>query len=256
MIHLHKIGEHFGLWDTEAQSYIAGAVDARDLSDLLIARRQESVLIEMPRMIVRAVKQGCSEGACHVIPPLWTAPGLDLSFDSLVPRILSTISKHQLNPCATPEEISFTEEQMGAPLPPDYREFLATVSNGATLYMTNVLFGVGPQQHRREIGTIKPWPDNWAYQVRRRFLPDTVEVRTGGSVPRSSLVPFCPDSNGNDWCFSLSDGALYYWNEVNDTLYGKTDSFLEWLALLVRFEDEVIRSISTQATIYYELRLG
>lgn len=256
MLHLHRMGEHFGLWDTEAQSYVAGVVDARDISELLLARGQESVLTELPRMIVRAAKQGCSEGTCHVIPPLWAAPGLELSLDTLVPRIRSTMSKHELNPCASLEEISFTEEQIGVPLPTDYRKFLEFFANGAMLYMGNVLAGVGPQQRHQAILPIHDLSQNWAKQMRRRRLPDTVEIRTGGSILRSSLVPFSPDSNGNVWCFSTSDGALYYWNEVNDTLYGKTASFMEWLALLVRFEDEVIRSVSTQMTINYELHLG
>lgn len=257
MLHVHKIGEHFGVWDPKAQQYLAGAVDVADMHELLLRRGEESVAAELPRLIAKAVRQGCSEdAACNPIPPLWMAPGLSLSMDVLAHRLLGAGRHNALNPCASPEEVAFSEEQIGVPLPADYHEFLTTVSNGAVLYMGSVLVGAGPQAHHPAIIPIQVLSLNWAKQMDLRSLPDAVEVRTGGSIPRSSLVPFSPDSNGNVWCFSLSDGALYYWNEINDTLYGKTDSFMEWLALLARFEDEVIRSICPRAIIHYELCLG
>jgi hypothetical protein len=89
-----------------------------------------------------------------------------------------------------------------------------------------------------------------------------IPFREGGDAPYGELVPFGLDSNGNEWCLVVESNppgneyAVAYLDTSGRKLYGKQSSFSEWLAILVREQDEVIRTLYDDDVIYDELGLG
>jgi hypothetical protein len=93
--------------------------------------------------------------------------------------------------------------------------------------------------------------------------PDAdLTIDSGGSAKAASLVPFSLDHNGNCWCFLTAETApgeeypVAYYDAEHEKLWGRLDGFEAWLAVLVDEQDEVIRTLYGEDTLYDEIGLG
>lgn len=156
-------------------------------------------------------------------------------------------------PVASDAELAQTEDAIGRPLPPSFKRFVTEFSNGAYLLGVQEVSAVG--EGNRQIGPIQ---DLIGFAGESGDL----EVDGGGSVRAVDLVPYSLDSNGNAWCFLTGDQgpdgeyAVAYFAADNEKLYGRLKGFEDWLQRLSETEDEVIRSLYGDDTLYGELGLG
>jgi hypothetical protein len=162
---------------------------------------------------------------------------------------------HDTYAAASSEDFEKTEGAIGHALPASYRRFVNEFSNGAYLFGVQEVSAVGegnPQiiaiQNIDRIGVGAP--------------DETIPFREGGETKYGNLVPFGLDSHGNEWCFVVEDGRpgneydVAYFDTSGRKLYGRLGGFAEWLTILVRQQDEVIRSLYDDEVIYDELMLG
>lgn len=258
-LHIHVVMGGYAIWDTETGEYITSVLNQRDLREAMVRWNQREVLPTLPKLLRSARTGGCSmepPGRCDPIPPLWTSAraGIQLAMTSLLVQMKD--GRHKLSPPANEADLSYSEAKLGFALPDGYREFVTLFSNGAWLYSCQQVASVGEQPRPDSVESIHDGTAAWFRRARREGRPAAIPYRDGPPVPRTEVVPFSPDHNGNAWCLRLPKGDVYYWNASNDTLYARLNSFEEWLAILVRFHDEVIRSVSTRNVIYDELALG
>lgn len=163
--------------------------------------------------------------------------------------------RHETYPPATATDIQKTEEALGKQLPESYKAFVREFSNGAYLFEIQEVSAVGagnPQiasiQHIDRIGQGEP--------------NEVIPFREGGETRYGNLVPFGLDANGNEWCFVVegkapgNENAVAYLDTSGRKLYGKQSSFTDWLSILVKEQDEVIRTLYDDDVIYDELGLG
>jgi hypothetical protein len=74
-------------------------------------------------------------------------------------------------------------------------------------------------------------------------------------------VPFGLDSNGNAWCFivneinSSGECPVAYFDSNGRKLYGRLESFIAWLQILIEKQDEVIRTLYDENVLNDELQL-
>jgi hypothetical protein len=159
--------------------------------------------------------------------------------DDLLAR-LGSEGEHEIYPPAREEDVAETERAIGRALPPSFRAFLTEFSNGAYLFMLQEVSAAGAGD--AQIGAIQ----------------DALSM-VGGSA---SLVPFSLDHNGNCWCFLTAEDApggeypVAYYDTHGAKLYGRLDGFRAWLEVLVDRQDEVIRTLYDDDTLYGELGLG
>jgi hypothetical protein len=163
-------------------------------------------------------------------------------------------AEHELYPVAQPSDIRRTEDALGRPLPPSYAAFVSTFSNGAYLYLLQEVGAVGDgNQQIAAIQSIdlEDWPE----------ADDTIAFHEGGSLKGSALIPFGLDHNGNAWCFLAEQGAaaeypVAYFVPLKRKLYGRLDSFTQWLGILIEKQEEVIRTLYDEDMVFDELELG
>ena len=174
-----------------------------------------------------------------------------------IPHLFSKLAtgEHELYPAATNAESKDTEQAIGCPLPPSFREFATQFSNGAYLYGVQEVSAVG--NGNAQIAAIQ----NIALPGRPN-ASDRIPFREGGEVTGDNLVPFSLDHNGNAWCFVTDstdkDGeyAVAYLDINGRKLYGKQRSFADWLSILIETQNEVIRTLYDDDVLYDELELG
>jgi hypothetical protein len=163
--------------------------------------------------------------------------------------------EHETYPPAAEDEVLSTEQAIGRPLPPSFRQFLGSFSNGAYLLMLQEVSAAGAGNP--QIGAIQD------------VLPTMVEnpgsrlpLDSGEPVLAAALVPFSLDHNGNCWCFITSEPSpdgeypVAYYDTRHGRLYGRLPGFRAWLTTLLDEQDEVIRTLYDDHVIQDELGLG
>jgi hypothetical protein len=179
----------------------------------------------------------------------------DLRIADLVAKLRDE-GTHEVYPRATEDDLLVTEHEIGRPLPPSFREFTREFSNGAYLFLIQEVSAVGAGNP--QIGAIQ----NSRPAVVRAAAEALVAVEDGGPVRAGDLVPFSLDSNGNCWCFLAAQDAtngeyaVAYYASDNEKLYGMLPGFEVWLGRLIEHQDEVIRTLYSDAMILDELGLG
>jgi SMI1 / KNR4 family (SUKH-1) len=163
--------------------------------------------------------------------------------------------EHERYPCALEADVRTTEEAIGRPLPPSFRTFVMQFSNGAYLYSVQEVSAVG--DGNKQIAAIQK-----IILPGRPQATERIPIRDGGEVLGEQLVPFSLDHNGNAWCFLTGspdpngEYPVAYFDTTGRRLHGKQASFVDWFAILVDNENEVIRSIYDEDVLYDELNLG
>jgi len=177
-----------------------------------------------------------------------------MNIDELIARLRDE-GRHETYAPATQADVEKTETALGNELPDSYKRFVSEFSNGAYLFEIQEVSAVGdgnPQivaiQNIDRIGEGDP--------------DEVIPFREGGETRYGNLVPFGLDANGNEWCFVVDgeppghENAVAYLDTSGRKLYGKQSGFTEWLSILVKEQDEVIRSLYGDDVIYDELGLG
>ena len=168
---------------------------------------------------------------------------------------LQAHGEHEQYPAASEADVVQTEEALGVTLPASFRAFVTRFSNGAYLFMVQEVSAVG--SGNEQIAAIQ---DNVAASF-PAAPGDKLTTPSGGEVEAASLVPFSLDSNGNCWCFLTSPPAtdaeypVAYCDTERLRLVGELPSFQAWLEILVREQDEVIRTLD-EGRLADELGLG
>jgi hypothetical protein len=177
-----------------------------------------------------------------------------VSIDTLIEQ-LGTEGEHETYPSATSEEIDKTELATGHPLPDSYKEFVGHFSNGGYLFGVQEVSAVG--DGNQQIAAIQNID-----RINAGEADEMIPFREGGETRYGNLVPFSLDSNGNEWCFIVDPGRpgneyeVAYFDTDGRKLYGRLSGFTEWLSILVREKDEVIRTLYDDEVIDDELMLG
>ncbi len=177
-----------------------------------------------------------------------------MNIDELMAKLRSE-GRHEMYPPASQADIEMTETALGRKLPDSFKRFVGEFSNGAYLFEVQEVSAVG--DGNRQIGAIQDAraPDDGDAN-------EVIPFREGGETRYGDLIPFGLDSNGNEWCFVVdgnpagNEYAVAYLDTTGRKLYGKLDSFDEWLSILVKEQDEVIRTLYGDDVIYDELDLG
>ncbi len=178
-----------------------------------------------------------------------------MNIDTLIDQLRAE-GEHNTYPVASSEEIEKTETAIGHALPESFKRFASGFSNGAYLFSVQEVSAVGDGN-----------PQIVAIQRIERLMEGLAEkvipFREGGETSYGNLVPFGLDSNGNEWCFVLEPGRsgneyeVAYLDTGGEKLYAKLGGgFTEWLSILAREQDEVIRALYDHDVIYDELMLG
>jgi hypothetical protein len=175
-----------------------------------------------------------------------------LSIDELLEQLRAE-GRHETYPLASIGEVEKTEAAIGRPLPGSYRQFVTQFSNGAYLFELQEVSAVG--EGNTQIMAIQD-------VVREGEADELIPFRDGGETRFGNLVPFGLDANGNEWSFVVEPGRpeneydVAYLDTSGRKLYGKLVSFSEWLSIVVREQDEVIRTLYDEDVLYDELMLG
>lgn len=177
-----------------------------------------------------------------------------MNIDTLIEQ-LGTQGEHETYPLASSEDIDKTEAGIAHPLPDSYKQFVGRFSNGAYLFGVQEVSAVGDGNQQivaiQNIG-----------RVGAGEAEEVISFREGGETRYGNLVPFSLDSNGNEWCFIVEPGRpsneyeVAYLDTDGWKLYGRLSGFTEWLLILVREQDEVIRTLYNEDVIEDELMLG
>ena len=179
------------------------------------------------------------------------------TFDEALAVLRATEDAHETYARASHDEVRLTEAAIGHPLPDWYTRFVTEFSNGAYLYRVQEVSAVGR-------GNPQIAPIQEIHRLRHAAPEDQIDFREGGQTAYKHLTPFSLDSNGNEWCFVVSDGApggeyevAYLDTSEAGRLYGRLSGFAEWLSILIANpQDEVIRTLYDDDVIYNELMLG
>lgn len=177
-----------------------------------------------------------------------------MRIDSYIQQMLNNPSEHELWEKATAEDIFLTEKELGLKLPESYVQLVSEFSNGAYLYLVQEVSAVG--KGNRQIAPIQAFARGQWPPVGR-----DIPVREGGLISGSLLVPFSLDHNGNAWCFITGTltGEEYpvgYLDCTGLRLYGIMESFAEWLGVLIKTRQEVVRALYGDDVICGEMGLG
>jgi len=162
---------------------------------------------------------------------------------------------HERYPLASADDVRTTEQAIGRPLPPSLRAFVTQFSNGAYLYEMQEVSAVG--DGNSQIAAIQK-----IRLIRGPEPHERIQIRDGGDIEASALVPFSLDHNANAWCFLTAfpdeDGEypVAYLDTNGKKLYGKQASFADWLRIIVERQNEVIRTLFDDDVINDELQLG
>jgi SMI1 / KNR4 family (SUKH-1) len=177
----------------------------------------------------------------------------DVTINELLDRLRSE-GTQDTYPVASADALAVTEAAIGKQLPDSYRTFVQQFSNGAYLFGVHEVSAVG--EGNRQITAIQ--------DIHRSPVDphDTIPFREGGSTAFGNLIPFGLDSNGNEWCF-VGEGdpggheyALAYYDSGGKKLFGRLESFTDWIERLIQTQDEVIRTLYGDDVLYDELQLG
>jgi SMI1 / KNR4 family (SUKH-1) len=177
-----------------------------------------------------------------------------MSIETLIEE-LRTEGEHETYPAASADDIERTEAAIGHPLPDSYKHFVSRFSNGAYLFLIQEVSAVGGGNE--QIAAIQ--------NIARMGEGQTDEVipfREGGGTRYGNLVPFGLDSNGNEWSFLVepahpgSEYEVAYLDTSGRKLYGRLSGFTEWLSILVKEQQEVIRTLYEDDVINDDLMLG
>ena len=177
-----------------------------------------------------------------------------MDIDTLIEQLRAE-GEHETHPLASSDEIEKTEAAIGHRLPESFRTFVSEFSNGGYLFGVQEVSAVGD-------GNPQIVPIQSIDRIAAGTPDEAIPFREGGETRYFSLVPFGLDSNGNEWCFVIEDGRpsseyeVAYFDTSGRKLYGRLDGFIEWLSILVREEEEVIRTLYDDDVIYEELMLG
>jgi SMI1 / KNR4 family (SUKH-1) len=177
-----------------------------------------------------------------------------MSIETLIEELRAE-AEHERYPPASLEEIKTTEAGFGHPLPDSYKQFVGRFSNGAYLFLVQEVSAVG--DGNPQIAAIQD-----IERIGEGQADEVIPFREGGETRYGKLVPFGLDANGNEWCFVIEPGRpgneydVAYFDTSGRKLYGRLSGFTEWLSILVREKDEVIRTLYGDDVIYDELMLG
>lgn len=160
-----------------------------------------------------------------------------MDINSLVKQLKKDSSQHEgVGYPLTEQQVKAFETRIGLQAPPSFVAFLRQFGNGAYW-----LYGCQP------VDSI----DNpfWL----RDFRPDApsmIPLDDGDPVAKDSLLCLMTeDSNGGSWCWLTSEGSaegewpLAYYEFIKEELFYKVESFDHWLSLLVKHQQEVIRTL-------------
>jgi len=205
--------------------------------------------------LVVFLSSGCGGGDGGSAPqPTATTSEAGMSIERLI-EALRAEGEHETYPTASPDDIEKTEAAIGHPLPDSYKQFVGDFSNGAYLFLVQEVSAVGDGNPQiaaiQKIDRIGEGPPD-----------EAIPFREGGDTRYGNLVPFGLDANGNEWCFIIEPGRagneyeVAYLDTSGRKLYGRLDGFTEWLSILVKEQEEVIRTLYDDDVIYDELMLG
>jgi hypothetical protein len=205
-------------------------------------------------VILAVLAGGCGGGDGNSARQTTTIPEATMSIEKLIER-LHAEGEHETYPPASPADIEATEAGVGQPLPDSYKEFVSRFSNGAYLFLVQEVSAVGGGNP--QIVAIQD-----IERIGKGLTDEVIPFREGGKASYGNLVPFGLDANGNEWCFIVEPGRpgneyeVAYFDTSGRKLYGRLSGFTEWLSILVREKDEVIRTLYADDVIYDELGLG
>lgn len=161
---------------------------------------------------------------------------------------------HETYPPATDIDIQATETVLGKSLPASYKNFVKSFSNGAYLYMLQEVGAVG--EGNKQISSLQD------LAITEAQPDDRIPFRDGGEMLFKNLIPFSLDSNDNAWCFISNDSqpsieqSVAYLDTTGQKLYGRLNSFTDWLQILIKKQNEVIRTLYDEDVLHEELELG
>ena len=163
-------------------------------------------------------------------------------------NILS-LGNHELYPTATNDDVIITSKAIGYEFPQSYKTFVTEFSNGAYLYMVQEICCVG--DCTKKIQSIQD-----AYEPHKKSsqLLNVYESQVKYEI--SNLIPYSLDSNGNAWCFVKHSNKVCYLELTENRLFGFLNGFEEWLGILVKSKNEVIREIYDEEFLFKVLNLG
>lgn len=175
-----------------------------------------------------------------------------LGIDELLEQLRAE-GRHETYPVASIGEVEKTEMAIEHPLPESFKQFVTQFSNGAYLFELQEVNAVG--DGNEQIVAVQ--------NITREDEPgELIPFRDGGETRLNSLAPFGLDANGNEWCFVVEPRRpengydVAYFDTSGRKLYGKLPGFSEWLSVLVREQNEVIRTLYNEDVLFDELMLG
>lgn len=164
--------------------------------------------------------------------------------------------EHELYPQASEQDIEMTEATLKTSLPESYKIFLKEFSNGAYLYMCQEVSSVGEGNEQIYAIHKQKWTKEDRNAIASFYNDEQVKIEF------QKLIPFSLDSNGNTWCFVIDNNypdneyPIAYLDMDKYLLYGKLSGFVEWLSILIREQDEIIRVLYDEDVIVDQLGLG
>jgi hypothetical protein len=210
-------------------------------------------------VLVAALSAGCGGSSSTSGPedeP--NAQGKTSAAIVMIDDLIATLreeGQHETYAPATATDIQKTEEALGKQLPESYKAFVREFSNGAYLFEIQEVSAVG--DGNAQIASIQDID-----RIGQGDPDEVIRFREGGETRYGNLVPFGLDANGNEWCFVVegnpagNEYAVAYLDTSGRKLYGRQSGFTEWLSILVKEQDEVIRTLYNEDVIYEELGLG
>jgi hypothetical protein len=133
------------------------------------------------------------------------------------------------------------ETEIGAPLPDDYRGFLAEF--GGATFPELFEAPITEPGHPGEYAC--PWVFFGFYNPDARGIPHSHDLRSNYSEYKSrvrfGLIPIAEAIGGNLICLSVSGsnrGSVYYWDHETNDVWLVSNSFDEFLSSLQLTEDE------------------
>lgn len=135
-------------------------------------------------------------------------------------------------------EIKEVENELGLKLPSSYKLFLKEFCNGADWLYLNPIDDIKQNSFLNEY---------------HNDVGETIELLGVKEYKVNSLLCLMTeDSNGGAWVWLTSDNTengewpLAYYSLIDKKLHYKVDNFIEWLSILTKCKNEVIRALDVE----------
>lgn len=146
------------------------------------------------------------------------------------------VSPHEYLPGASEEQILEVEDQIGVPLPADYRAFLklcnGSISSSSSLYPR--VLGTEYLMVKEPLTTYAEFTSPLEYSVPSKKFKTSVEV-SNQAHPAFLVIA---DSDGAGPVLNLASGEIYWWDHDGWSFSYYCDSFERMLELAVKATQE------------------